>query len=99
MKYLFLFFSLLSFHSIQAQSTDEINWLNHRILPIQAVKAGSGFDLAAVGDLVGEATIVALGKSTHGSREMFRMKHRLLEYLVTQKGFTIFAMEADFSFQ
>lgn len=52
-------------------------------------------DLAPVGALVGGARIVALGEASHGTREFFQMKHRLLEYLVTRKGFTVFALEAD----
>ena len=52
-------------------------------------------DLAPVGVAVGDARLVALGEASHGTREFFQMKHRLLEYLVTQKGFTVFAMEAN----
>lgn len=52
-------------------------------------------DLEAFGKAVGDARIVSLGEATHGSREIFRMKHRLLEYLVKEKGFTVFAMEAN----
>ena len=31
---------------------------------------------------------------THGSRQFFQLKHRLLEYLVSEKGFTAFVIEA-----
>ena len=37
--------------------------------------------------------MVGLGEATHGAREFFRMKHRLLEFLVEEMGFTIFAIE------
>lgn len=52
-------------------------------------------DLHAFGDMVGEARLVGLGEATHGTREFFRMKHRLFRYLVEKKGFRILAMEAD----
>ena len=52
-------------------------------------------DLGAFGEMVGDARIVALGEATHGTREIFRMKHRLLRYLVEEKGFTIFSIEAS----
>ncbi len=52
-------------------------------------------DLASFGSLVGDATVVGLGESTHGTREFFQMKHRLLKYLVKHKGFTIFAIEGS----
>lgn len=50
-------------------------------------------DLALFTEIVGDARIVALGESTHGTREFFQAKHRLLEYLVRAHGFTVFALE------
>ena len=52
-------------------------------------------DMEALGAVIGDARIVAMGEETHGTREFFQLKHRMLEYLVEKKGFTIFAMEAD----
>ena len=46
-------------------------------------------------DLVGDAKVVGLGKSTHGAAELFTMKHRLIEFLVTELGFTACAFEAS----
>ena len=46
--------------------------------------------------VVGAAHVVALGEGTHGSKEFFQFKHRMLEFLVEEKGFTVFAMEAGF---
>ncbi len=45
--------------------------------------------------VVGNARIVALGEATHGTREFFQLKHRMLEFLATQMGFTIFSIEAN----
>ncbi|HWO26724.1 MAG TPA: erythromycin esterase family protein [Kofleriaceae bacterium] len=65
-------------------------------IPLASVEAGTGFDdLAPLGKLVGGARIVALGEATHGTREFFQVKHRLLEYLVAKQGFTVFAIEAN----
>lgn len=44
---------------------------------------------------IDDATIVALGEGTHGTREFFRLKHRLLRWLVTEAGVRTFAMEAN----
>lgn len=64
-------------------------------LPLAGVEAGNPYsDMAAFGKAVGDARVVALGEASHGSREIFQMKHRLLEYLVKEKGFTVFAIEA-----
>jgi erythromycin esterase len=40
---------------------------------------------------------VALGECTHGSHEVFQLKHRLLTALVEQQHYTVFAIEADFT--
>ena len=67
-----------------------------RALPFKSVLAGNGFDdLAGLDRLIGDARIVALGEATHGTAEFFQMKHRLLEYLVERKGFTVFAIEGN----
>ena len=52
-------------------------------------------DLAPLNKMIGNARVVALGEATHGSAEFFQLKHRFLEYLVTEKGFTTFAIEAS----
>jgi erythromycin esterase len=52
-------------------------------------------DLWPVAGMVGNAHIVGLGEGTHGTSEFFQMKHRLLEYLAANAGFTLFAMEAN----
>ncbi|MEK7409649.1 MAG: erythromycin esterase family protein [Acidobacteriota bacterium] len=70
--------------------------LKRHAVPLATVQAGNKLDdLAAFGRAVGEARIVALGEATHGTREFFKLKHRLLEYLVKEKGFTVFAIEAN----
>ena len=50
-------------------------------------------DLASLDRIVGDARIVALGESSHGTAEQFRMKHRIVRYLVERKNFTVFAIE------
>src|SRR5438046_7427383 len=45
--------------------------------------------------VVGDARIVSLGEATHGTREFFQLKHRMLEFLATEMGFTIFSIEAN----
>lgn len=76
--------------------TAAINWLKTHAMPLKAVDAGHGSDdLQGLKPLIGDARIVAMGECTHGSGEIFRMKHRLLEFLVTEMGFRIFAIEAN----
>lgn len=74
---------------------DAVAWLKRQAFAVATPEAGRGFqDLAPLGALIGEARVVALGEATHGTREFFQMKHRVLEYLVSELGFTVFAIEA-----
>jgi erythromycin esterase len=88
---------LLAFSQLRAQTPTDIARLNQQIAPLAAVLAGSGFvDLAPLAPVVAPARVVGLGESTHGTHEVFQLKHRLLEYLVTQQGFTTLALEVDY---
>ena len=73
-----------------------VSWFRAQAIPIQTPEAGHGFDdLQPLKKVVGNARIVALGEATHGTREFFQLKHRLLEFLATEMGFTIFSIEAN----
>ena len=54
-------------------------------------------DLEFLRDLVGDARIVALGEGTHGTRDFFEMKARVLRFLVEEMDFDTFAIEAPWS--
>lgn len=88
--------SLCARAAAQEPSTEELAWLKAHVIEVKSVNAGTGFDdLRPLKDLIGPARIVALGEGTHGTREFFQMKHRLVEYLATELAFTIFAIEAN----
>lgn len=81
-------------NSIEVQLTE---WIAKNANHINTVEAGNGFeDLIPFGGIVGDARIVSLGEPTHGNREVFQLKHRLVEYLITEKGFNILALECPF---
>lgn len=76
----------------------ELGWLEANASPFATdAPGGSRADLEFLKDLVGDARVVSLGEATHGSREFFRMKHRVLEFLVHEMGFTTFAIEATWA--
>ncbi|MGI5194172.1 erythromycin esterase family protein [Streptomyces sp. CA-288835] len=58
---------------------------------------GSLRDLDALGRMLKGAEVVGLGEATHGSRDFFRMKHRVFRYLVEEKGFRTFSLELPWS--
>ncbi len=82
---------------LQADTTDGVSaWLRSHAVSLRTVDAGNGSaDLQGLKPMIGDARVVALGECTHGTSEIFRMKHRLLEFLVTEMGFTIFSIEAN----
>lgn len=85
----------LDFEGTRSVTTQTLEWLKLNSVSL----AGSDpalplTDLAAFGQMIGNARLIGLGEGTHGTREFQHMKHRLLRYLVEQKGFTHFAIEA-----
>jgi len=74
-----------------------LGWIRANAIPLATVEAGNGFaDLARLRAIIADARIVSLGEATHGTREFFQLKHRLLEYCVCELGFTIFGIEASY---
>ena len=75
---------------------EQLDWLKANAVPFATDRAGHGFDdLKPLKAAIGEAHIVSLGEATHGTAEFFRMKHRLTEFLASEMGFTVFAIEAS----
>lgn len=52
-------------------------------------------DLRILKNLIGDSKVVALGESTHGSSEIYKMKDRLIRYLAENENFDIFSIEAQ----
>jgi len=72
------------------------NWLRQNAIPLTMAEPGGSLDdLMPLKMIIADARIVALGEATHGTREFFQMKHRMLEFLVQEMGFTTFALEAN----
>ena len=82
-----------------AFSESDIERLAARAHPLAGVDAAPAGSTASYTDLdefrrlVGDARIIALGESTHGTSEFFRLKHRVLEYAVKELGVRVFAIE------
>lgn len=77
-------------------STEEdfIAWLRGAAVPLKTLALGQGFeDLRGLKDVIGDARVVGVGESTHGTHEFFQFRHRLFEYLATERGFTVFVVE------
>jgi erythromycin esterase len=71
-------------------------WIRNSSIPLKTVEPESSFeDMTRLKKVIGKSHIVAIGEATHGTREFFKLKHRIFEFLVEQMGFTVFALEAN----
>jgi len=52
-------------------------------------------DLGPLLERIGDARVVLLGEATHGTSEFYRLRDRITRALVTEKGFDVVAVEAD----
>lgn len=93
----FLSAAVASSSSEQDQAEAVSNWVKKAALPLKSVEAGNGFkDLKGLKKILKGVRVVGLGEATHGTREFFQFKHRMLEFLVEEMGFSTFAIEASF---
>lgn len=73
-------------------------WAHKNAIPITTTEPDSSFkDLQPLKDIIGTARVVGLGESVHAAHELYRVRHRLLQFLVEEMGFTAFAMETGFA--
>jgi len=73
-----------------------VEWIRAHAVRLKTAEAGHGFaDMKPLKKIIGNARIVSLGEATHGTREFFQLKHRMLEFLASEMGFTIFSIEAN----
>ncbi|MCP4549847.1 MAG: erythromycin esterase family protein [bacterium] len=78
----------------QPGTTTVKTWVERSVHPLDSIQPGSAMlDLAPLDEMVGDARLALLGESRHDAHEQFLLKHRIIEYLVAEKGFTVLAME------
>ncbi|WP_160140284.1 erythromycin esterase family protein [Chryseobacterium sp. c4a] len=75
---------------------EELTLLKKYIYPIKTYdpEYNTNQDLEILKKLIGNSKILALGESTHGSSEIFKMKDRMIRYLIQNNNFNIFSIEA-----
>ena len=75
-----------------------INWIKENAIRLKSVKAGTDpEDLKSFKRILSDVRIVGLGEATHGTKEFFTMKHKMIEFLVKNCGFRILAMEFNYA--
>ncbi|GAA2264596.1 hypothetical protein GCM10010415_30770 [Streptomyces atrovirens] len=77
---------------------DPLPALEKAARPLRTVEPSGPFeDLRAFGKAVGDAVVVGIGEAAHGSHDFVTFRHRVLRYLVEEKGFRSFVLEANWS--
>jgi erythromycin esterase len=79
----------------EEMTSSQEGWLRQNCSTLSTVNPDAGFeDLAPVRQMIGNIPIVALGEATHGAKQFFQLKHRLIRFLASEMGFTVLAIEA-----
>lgn len=72
--------------------------LAEKVVGFESVTPGPvGGDLEVLGELVGNRRVVGLGEAAHGAQEFTQLKHRILQYLVEERGVRAFGLESNFT--
>ncbi|MCA8953713.1 MAG: erythromycin esterase family protein [Planctomycetes bacterium] len=71
-----------------------VDWADRHAVPLATTDPTAPLDdLAALAPVVADARIVMVGESTHGSSELFALRHRIIRWLVEERGFAVVAFE------
>jgi erythromycin esterase len=90
--------ALLFTISCPAQDTTQVvtTWLKQNSFAIESIEPANTFsDLQPLKNILNGVSVIGLGESTHGTREFFQIKHRLIRFLVREMDFTAFVIEAS----
>lgn len=83
-------------YSVKPFSRAQLRWLRSNIIPIKSVDQNSSLsDIAPLRKIAGNARIVGLGEFTHGTKEIFSLKSKIIKLLVSRMDFRIIAIEAN----
>jgi erythromycin esterase len=65
--------------------------------PLATIEPDEPFDdLEPLREVIGDARVVAIGENNHHIAEFYRLRHRLVRFLVTRCGFTVLGFESGF---
>ena len=74
---------------------ESLAWAKRSLLPLTSVAPSLDWgELSPIGQMIGDASIVALCEAEHFVAEPLEYRNRLLQYLVQEKGFTAVAIES-----
>jgi len=95
-KIYFIILLIGSCTNLLAQETSLVKSLNNVINPILTLRPDSSFeDIHFLDKILENKEVIALGEVTHGTKEVFQYKDRLVRYLVSNLNYKTIVFEAD----
>jgi Tol biopolymer transport system component/erythromycin esterase-like protein len=86
----------VSIHPLYSVDPEIINWLRQNAILIPSITPRAGYDdLLSLKQVFEEARVVALGEAALGTVESIRMKHLLVEFLISEFGFNKIILAMD----
>ncbi|WP_432710027.1 erythromycin esterase family protein [Pedobacter sp.] len=86
----FMFFVLFAF---TASGQDSLNWINKNAYEIHSNPTLGNNDLSFLLKELNGKTVVGLGEASHGTREFYVQKARIIAYLINHCNFKLLAFE------
>ena len=82
-------------NSVGSTEASELAWVTRQARPITTTDpVDDDAEMDALGQIIGDSKIAALGESVHAFHEFNQMRLRTLKYLVERKGFRTFITES-----
>lgn len=82
----------------ETEDQNFVEWARLDASPVESLTPGDDFGgLECLGEIVGDARIVAVGEPVYGAREIALLKRRMFEYLVRSRGVRAIVAEVGWS--
>ena len=81
----------------EAKKNGVTDWLRQAGIPLQVDTGQNADDLEPLKKILNGVRVVGLGEVTHGTKEFFRIRQRLLQFMVSEMGFNTFIVEGSYS--
>jgi erythromycin esterase-like protein len=89
-KVSFIFVFIFAFN---ASGQDTLNWINQNAYELKSDSTSTNNDLSFLLKELSGKTVVGLGEASHGTREFYIQKTRIIEYLINKCDFKLLSFE------
>lgn len=72
-----------------------VEWMKENAIPIKSASSDSFEELYILSGIFEDKSLVLLGEGSHGTKEFFQVKDKLVRYLIKNHGFKNLGMEYD----